>query len=210
MNTYRLTLLAVFAVGLVSSAHPELEGKRDDAIQWGGVIQGCRMSLVPDHEAFHVSQPVPLRLILNNLGEDPVHVVVASLLEVYQFDVLTPTSEVAALTPAGKRKMESISTHLQIVPPGESVTDIIPDLSKIFDMTMLGEYTVTLHRNILVSENGHVWIRLSSNTINLRIHDDEAVEEDSVIPTAHDVNEIVPKANERHMKLDDQGRIIEF
>jgi hypothetical protein len=210
MNICRLVLFAVMAVGLVHSAHADVEIERGAKIEGRELVQVHRLSIAPSRAAFHVSQPVRLRIVLENRGETPLHILVASPLEVYQFDVRKPTGETAALTTTGRRKIESISTHLQIVSPGDSVSDPISDLSELFDMTTIGEYTITVHRNVLTSKNDHAWIRLTSNTIEVRIHDDNKVKRDEVAPGHLEGNDIPRKVDDSHIKLDAQGRIIEF
>ena len=81
MSMYRLTLVAAMTLGLVCFAHSDLKGEGDVAIERGALMQGCRISIGTDREAFHISQPVCVRLLLENRGEHPVRVLVASPLE---------------------------------------------------------------------------------------------------------------------------------
>ncbi|MGI6598988.1 MAG: hypothetical protein ACOX3F_04690 [Kiritimatiellia bacterium] len=210
MNMYRLTLVAAMTLGLVCFAHSDLKGEGDVAIERGALMQGCRISIGTDREAFHISQPVCVRLLLENRGEHPVRVLVASPLEAYQLDVRTPTGNAAALTPSGARNAESISTHLQVVAPGESISDSIPDLSRLFEMTLLGEYTITVRCNVLVADDGHTWTEIESNTVKVRIHGDDVFEKGPIIPS-HPENDGLPaKDDDSNIQLDEHGRIIAF
>ena len=208
MKTCPLMLLVLIAIGLFCPARSECERELDEIISYGA--KGCRISIAPIQERFYIGQPVRIRLVFDNLRENPVHVLQASPLEVYEFDVCAPTGEVAALTPTGRRNVESISTYLEVVPPGESVIDFIPDLSVMFDMTMVGEYTVTVHRNALLSESDHSWTKLTSNTCKVWIHDDETVEREEIAPNGLLGDATNHNIDDSRIKLNKHGHIIEF
>jgi len=63
----------------------------------------------------------------------------------------------------------------QILKPGELTVDTIPMLNRLYDMTLLGEYTVTVSRLLVYPVKGDPNpVEVSSNTIKIAVTLDAA------------------------------------
>jgi hypothetical protein len=149
-------------------------------MKWGPEIQGCRCSIVSDRETYRFDQPIRLRMKLENIGEQTVHVLESghsSLMTVaYRVEVRLPNGEPAPLTLEGKREA-NIGTELSVslirLDPGKSWTATIPMLNRIYDMTLRGEYNVTVYRQLAPRQSGEKPIEVKSNTLEIVVHDRE-------------------------------------
>jgi len=209
MQRYVATFIILAVLSLMVWAGENMDYR--EKVQWGPTVLGIRLSITADRPSYHIDQPIRLHLWLENLGDSAVHILKANIFEVYRFHVLRPDGAPAHLTPEGERKKEAFATYLLELQAGESDRMVVV-LDDIFDMTMLGEYTVRVYRKVLPSATNTTWTEVQSNEIKIKIHDRAGVD---AVPTIdalfRDVSD--QKSHESDtdpIKLDERGRIIEM
>ena len=90
----------------------------------------------------------------------------------YSFDVRLPGGSPAPLTLEGKRQMQSSSGGIYpTLAPGEAISDLIPMLNQVYDMTLMGKYSVTVSREVLPSNGKAKPVEMKSNTITIVVQE---------------------------------------
>jgi len=141
--------------------------------KWGSVKAGLRLALKSSQSRYRFDQPIVLKMTLKNDGNSNVRIALPdSILEMYRVDVRLPNGAAAPLTLKGK-SLWSMGVTGQILKPGELTVDTIPMLNRLYDMTLLGEYTVTVSRLQVYPVKGKP-VEVSSNTIKIAVTMDAA------------------------------------
>lgn len=115
--------------------------------QFGPRVEGCRVSVAADRQAYRFDQPVGVRLLLENGGGASVNVIHSNPVAVWRFEVRQPNGEPAPLTLEGARQQSMGDVVVSSLDVGKSETSVVM-LSRLYDMTLLGEYTVTASRQV--------------------------------------------------------------
>ena len=140
---------------------------------WGPAKDGCRLALKASQSRYRFDQPIALQMTLKNDGNSNVRIgLLDSILDMYRVDVRLPSGAAAPLTLEGKR-LWSMGATDQTLSPGEMAVETIPMLNRLYDMTLSGEYTVTVSRLQVYPVKGKV-IEVVSNTIKIVVADDAA------------------------------------
>gem|GEM_PF-2869881 len=205
------TILAVVSL-LASSASAEWGDVNNAVTNWGEVANGCRYSVRTDQIEYHYSQPVRLLMILENVVEVPVYVVLANFSQMYRVELRLPNGELSPPTLEGLRQAQGFTTSIRILDPGKTAIDSVPSLNRLFDMTLAGEYSLTVYRRIILPENKDKWAEVPSNHAKIIVHnEDDAAEvrpaQGEYIKEGKPSSENESKDQE---KIDSTGRIIEM
>lgn len=161
---------------------------------WGPIIEGCRFSIVADHDSYPVGEPIRLRMRIENVGDEVVYLL-GSQYDIWQtdgfrFDVRMPNGPVLLseseskplpLTREGKRRRELPSSGFSPpFNPGESAATSVAMLNRIYDMSVRGEYSVTVYWQISLPQSGDKDqpIEVKSNTLKIIVRERKEEEEE--------------------------------
>jgi hypothetical protein len=175
MRTIVIMSLVVIVIGAslgasVGGAVPK------EPIMWGAAKEGCRLALKTSSRQYRFDEPISVAMTLKNDSNNNVKYEVAKILMSYKFDVRLPDGGAAPLTLEGKKQRSGyvgiISRHLR---PSELITEDIPMLNRLYDMTLLGEYTVTAYRRLVLPTGGDgKEIEVQSNSIKITVTEETA------------------------------------
>jgi len=185
MNTINIVLAGVCLLILISGlAAGEGDNDKEQNESWGPTVAGCRLSVTADQASYHVSEPICLKITLENVGEGRISAsrFRSGLSKDYKFDLTLTDGEPAPLTLFGKRRasLDGAGSFASLaLAPGETDTVTVPRfnrlyLNRLYDMTLAGEYTLTVKRRFLPSgfESVKDWEEVTSNTIRIVVRED--------------------------------------
>lgn len=205
------TILTVVIL-LASSASVVWGDTNNAMINWGEVTNGCRYSVRTDQKEYHYSQPVHLLMTLENIGDGPVYVLLANVSQMYRVDLRLPNGELSPPTLEGLRQSQSFATGIQILDPGKTAYDSIPSLNRLYDMTLAGEYSLTVYRRLILPGHKDDWAEVPSNHTKIIIHNEDDAA--GACPAKGEyIKEKTPSPENTRKdweKLDERGRIIEM
>lgn len=130
---------------------------------------GIAISLVLDTNRFATSQQIFLGSALKNIGTNRTEVFFASVDARFRFEVAGPNQKAVPRTLYGQHKMSTFDIGPQPfirMEPGESRSDIIP-LSRMFDMTMPGEYRIKVTRYVCTRPDGRMDITFQEMGVSI-------------------------------------------
>jgi len=127
---------------------PTQASESGDAV-WGKPVLGCRLGVRADRESYETGQRVILDITLDNSGKQPVHLESRGIFKDYSVDVRLPNGKPAPLTFAGQVAVAHPvpSPSVNRIEAADSRTDVLV-LSDYFDMSVAGEYTVSVQGSI--------------------------------------------------------------
>lgn len=149
---------------------------------WGPETGGSQVSLSSPKQSYHFDEPIHLNILCRNLDPEPLILVRSSLISDIRLDVRLPDGSPAPFTLRGKEELvEGLpSTEIQIInlAQGEEHLWHFHSPNSLFDMTLAGDYRVTIHRTVSrkradaatkrkAAERFHV----PSNTITVEVHE---------------------------------------
>ena len=183
MNTMNVVLTGAYLLILVCGlAAGEADNDKIQDENWGPTVKGCRLSVGADKTSYHVSEPIRLRLVMENVGEGKIQAQSFRLTKDYKFDLRLPNGDSAPLTLFGKRRFslhKAGSISVLVLEPGETETASFSRsnrlyLNRLYDMTLAGEYTLTVRRRFLPTGFKSVqdWAEVSSNTIEIVVREE--------------------------------------
>lgn len=143
--------------------------------EWGPTTEGCRLSVSTDRPSYHPDQPIRLRLVTENTGGKEVHVTHSSLFMVYRFDVRLPDGKPAPLTLEGNRFLSRAAAAQSLDPlrVGRQDTESLPMLNRLYDMTLVGEYTVSVYRQVWPPGRNQKPVDVASNRVKILIAEND-------------------------------------
>jgi len=112
----------------------------------GSPVDGRQLILRADHKRYDFGENIRLDVDLKNVGADAIDVARASYFP-YTLAVVTPAGKDAQRTEWGKQQDEyglAGSATVVRLRPGETTTETFPILNRAFDMSINGEYRVTV------------------------------------------------------------------
>jgi len=173
-------LLILVGIATVSTA---VDATTRPAV-WGPARRGCRFSLTPDRPSYRFDQPIRLHLALENTGDKSVEPIESNLMIAYRFDIRRMDGMPVPLTIAGKQQEIAPIVHLRTntLEPGQLDATVIPMLNRYYDMTLQGEYTVTVYRRIMPQTPDTEYDEVASNAVKIVVHDSD-VENTTTKPT---------------------------
>lgn len=176
-----MAMMCVMALAGVTKVDAEAKEKSQPT-EWGSETEGCRLAVMADHEAYRFDQPISLSLVCKNTGGKEIGVTRSTLMRDYRFNVRLPDGKPAPLTLEGKRQAEFpfFMNMLHILKPGDSDTTPVPMLNRLYDMTLRGEYIVTIYRKTRPQGDKQKPVDVMSNVLKIVVHDkDEASSKDA-------------------------------
>lgn len=153
------------------------QGEETSVSRWGPTSRGCRLSIQATQPSFRYDQPIRVELILANVGEKPVRIFEEPVMVMYRIQVKSPDGEAAPLTAEGQRQMKELENEAArrsiTINPGKTFSDRIVMLNRLYDMTIQGEYTVTISvLNVAVLGTADKSLHeVVSNTLTTRVVD---------------------------------------
>ncbi len=188
--------LVLPVVAMVENS-PGSEADKKVKKTWGKAVEAQALSIGSLRAAYAPGEPILLKVCFKNVGEKDVKVVYADPLGLYQVSVLLPDGKPAPLTLFGIQResgprvsvlprdgkpapltlfgiqreagpRESSEFALGTLKPGEETCDEL-ELSRLFDFTLAGKYTVSVQRAVSVSST----LKATSNKLELTV--DESI-----------------------------------
>ena len=148
-----LQLACAFAFPIPVSAEtdPAPAKKEEVKRKWGTAVGGQAISIATEKAAYAPEEAIVLNAVFKNVGQDDVYVTEALLLDMYRLTVLLPSGKEAPFTLYGKRAYENWRDGFRrriILKPGQQKR-VEFALSRLFDFSLAGEYTVFVQRDVL-------------------------------------------------------------
>ncbi len=178
MNTGNIVLTGMCLIILVSALTAgEANNDEKQKEAWGPKVAGCRLSVTVDQMSYHVSAPISLQITIKNGGKERVSITRSDWMLVYDFDFRLPNGDPVPMTLEGRRQesiagMTSVAKALE---PGGVESDTIPILNRLYDMSLTGEYTLTVKRRFYPAGAEcwkDDWEEVTSNTIKIVIREE--------------------------------------
>lgn len=168
-------IVIVMLVSVLGTATAVFGDSRRDGqppAESGATREGCRLSAAADRSSYAFGQPIIIRLTTENAGTKAVSVFWSYPMEVYRFEIRNADGKTVPLTLEGERLASLGGFSMAVVPlePGDPKVDVVPMLNRWYDMTLQGDYTVVVHRRVLMPGASKP-IELGSNTLKIAIRD---------------------------------------
>jgi len=180
MHKFNQTIIVLTSVLAVSAALSiGMAAEEEEPAVFGAETKGCQFSAATDRPSYRFDEPIPLRLVLKNVGKEPVTINSTNPLMMYRFDVRGPSGKPVPLTLEGKHQSNLVfSGELVTVSldPGRSDVGGIAMLNRYYDMTLLGEYTVTAYRKLVWQKGEQESFEVPSNTLKIVVRNYNAEE----------------------------------
>jgi hypothetical protein len=134
---------------------------------------GYYITLTTSHDRYNASDSIDLRVELRNTGRRELAFGIGSSFP-YDVDVLGPDGGPAARTQWGRRPSASFvasegSHRMGRLAAGAVVEDDLSMLNREFDMTLDGQYTITVRRRFSSELDSSAEIEVFSNPVVIRI-----------------------------------------
>lgn len=181
--TPKLLVACWFTVLLATMTLATARDKADRPEEAGGeIVDGYRLFAATDRRAYKLGETVNLTVKLTNAGDGEVSVINAAHDTTYEVDITVPrvgigpggeTADKAPLTLKGRARAQTAlhrGNHITPVAPGESVTIEMPDLNRLYDMTLSGKYTIVVRRELRSRDNNKT-VEVVSNALTVQIED---------------------------------------
>ena len=123
---------------------------KDDGWSWGDPVYGQAISISTGKPAYPPSERIVLNICLRNTGTVPVRFPTDDPLLEYRIKVLLPDGKKAPTTLRGTQRF-SIGTGgggSSVLRPGRS-REMRIDLTRLFDFSLAGRYTISVERTLL-------------------------------------------------------------
>jgi len=146
--------------------------ERETEPSWGDEVEGCRFSASSPVAVYAPAQPIPLRLRLKNDGKAAVAFFQTDIMQSVRFDVRLPNGMAAPMTLEGKRQSESGENVSVTLEPGKSDDLGVSAVNRYFDMTMNGDYTVTVTRFVQLRDGSERSVKVVSNSCKITVREE--------------------------------------
>ena len=166
-------LVLALVVGCATAAlHPTEKGRGMSDLEWGASTGGWLLSISLDKPKLVVGEKVVVTLVTKNAANRPQKIPTWSRWTTYSFNLRDEQAPIPA-TMFG-RQMEdnrgSGSMGRAELAPGESIVIELP-LSRLFDLSLAGRYTVQASR--IVEDGAGRQVPLASNFVSFEITEPE-------------------------------------
>ena len=170
-----LFLILLGGIGDVASS-----ANGDKEADSGKEVHGSRFGIAPASPSFRYDQPGILNLTVKNFRKEEISVPFGNNWSIYRFDVRLPNGKPAPLTLEGTRLANDrvVDEGTVQVKPGASYTEGIV-LNRYYDMTLLGEYTISMQRKVpspTRPDGTWTWELATSNTLKVTVREYTAEE----------------------------------
>ena len=155
-----------------AAARPANCGDTDD-LEWGKPVGSQAISISTPQEAYAPGQPIVLRLNIRNVGKVLVDFTKKYTLDENRISVQLPNGKPAPLTLYGTERFSrshSNGTSGRHLKPNQVACDDI-ELSRLFDFSLEGTYTVSVEREDFEVKDGQVSQqgKVSSNRLRISV-----------------------------------------
>jgi hypothetical protein len=147
------------------------KGKKPPEPVWGPATEGYRLSLRSSQTDYRKGEKISLEIVLQNAASNDGKVVVSHPLRHYNFDVVRADGTAVPMTPKGKKMLEAVeASHrdVQVLKPGEQTVEEL-DVSKVFDLTLAGEYRIKVSCAVWNRADRKKFSTVTSNTLTIKI-----------------------------------------
>jgi hypothetical protein len=156
-------------------SHPEATGPAERgngaAGEWGEEVEGFSLSLETPKRKYLSGEPIPCLVALKNVGPNARRIPRSSVHRTYTLEVLQADGAPAPFTMRGKRLVESVrrdSSSTRIMDPGDTEAVAFDRLNLLLDMTLRGEYRVSVSTKVpRAGASGYA--QVTSNTVLIRV-----------------------------------------
>ncbi len=168
----KFILALVLSLVAVIYSSPASEADMRVNRTWGKPVEAQAVSIGSPKAAYAPGEPIRLKACFKNVGQKDVKVVYTDPLALYQLSVQLPDGKPAPLTLFGIQGETgpriSSESRFGTLKAGEVTCDEI-ELTRLFDFTLPGKYTVSAQRVVSVNS------RLKATSNNLEITVDESL-----------------------------------
>jgi hypothetical protein len=151
--------------------------KEEDSTQWGPETDGGQVSLKATQSKFRFDQPIALQIVVKNVGDKRLYLVRTGLLFMYRFDVRGPDGKPCPLTREGSQEAMGGANGLRdsiALDPGKSNVFKVEMLNRIYDMSLMGKYTVKAYRTVILPGKDERSVEMPSNKIEITVTEGES------------------------------------
>jgi hypothetical protein len=145
-------------------------------------VEGYLIEIATAIDTFRPMESVSLVITIKNVGKEDVRIASTTPIADFQIEV-TPvypgiingqavSKDRAPLTLEGKRLVQGAmqaSGRTELLRRGESISVSISTLNRIFDMTLDGEYKITVRRKLPLRTDASKSVEVTSNTLVIKI-----------------------------------------
>ena len=159
-----------------NDASPTGETSKSTENTWGTAVEGQALLISTDKAAYAPGKRIVLSVCFKNVGQKDVRVARTNPLTIYRVAVLLPNgkkSAAHALWSSKRSRARLGSNALGTLKPGEE-TRVELELSRLFDFTLAGKYTVSVERSVW--KNGALSSTVKAVSNKLEITVDESLE----------------------------------
>ena len=170
-----LQLVSAFALPIPVRAGTKPAPEKEDGgkIEWGTAVKGQAISIATEKVTYAPEEAIVLNVVLKNVGQDDVLVVAMIPLGMYRLTVLLPGGKEAPLMLRGKivyaNRGDGSRSRLMLKPGEQRRVKFA--LSRLFDFSLAGEYTVFVQRNVLKGGKDLSMSKATSNTLKVMVND---------------------------------------
>jgi hypothetical protein len=145
------------------------EGSKAVERAWGTAVEGQAVSIATPKAAYAPQGPVALRVCFRNVGRQDVKAARGNPLGTDLVTVLLPDGKPAPLTLFGKRAIKPDSSKaVETLKPGEETCDEV-GISRLFDLTLAGNYTVSVSRPVWKDGTVSSTLKATSNKLQITV-----------------------------------------
>ena len=166
-------VVLAFFLYVMAEAGEEPKRVADMKEEWGEETEGYTISIATDKENYLPGEMITLSVKLKNMSEGDTKILLVAKFASYQIEVVLPTREQAPLTLYGKKMLEASQSFVRAVVPlkaGEEIGTSF-NLNRFFDMTLSGEYRISVSRKVWERDNIEKTATVNSNTVVVVINE---------------------------------------
>jgi hypothetical protein len=137
---------------------------------WGTAVEGQALSAMTEKAAYAPGERIILNVSFKNVGREDVKIVQTNPLALYHVSVLLPDGKPAPLTLFGKGTANCpiFARSVGTLRPGQETSATLP-LSRLFDFTLSGKYTVSVQRGVWKDGAFSSTLKATSNKLEITI-----------------------------------------
>ena len=174
---YRAIVYLLVWIGLAALfSRADGADAREKDISWGPSAAGCRLSISSDQDRYTLGEPIQLSMLFHNGSDTNVQILgfpQDPTTRGVRIKVKSSRGETIPYTRAGElREIDRTESSIRFYPlaPGETVVVTDPIFNNYFDMSLLGEYRVTVQWVLAEPlDNDGKPIVVTSNELVIRI-----------------------------------------
>ena len=167
-----LVLWGLITLPALNCAPPDTSWRKSmTGNQWGTPTEGLAISLSVPEPVYRLGEPVVIDITLKNVATTPVPVVIRSVWYDYSLSVRDEDRAELAPTPYATQRIEAAAEGRRAtrdLGPGDMLADDC-ELSKAFDMTRPGSYTIVATRETYKLGTLDQYATVTSNELTVTV-----------------------------------------